>query len=418
MAGKCEENRRASVSGVKNQMQKILYLAQRVPYPPDKGDKIASFHILKHLSERAEVYLGTFADDPADMAYIPKLKEYCKEVLVLPLDPKIAKIKSLGKLLSNEALTLGYFYDARLAKWVNKTLSEQKIDKSLIFCSAMAQYVSGDAYSSLKRFAHFVDIDSDKWAQYASMGGHVKKWVYGREARLLERFEKSIAHEFDATGFVAPFEAEQFRALVPAIANKIKVIQNGTDTEFFTPNAELENPYSADEVPIVFTGAMDYFPNADAVSWFAKDIFPAVLQRFPKAVFYIVGSKPGPEVIALQTLPNVKVTGRVPDVRPYLKYASLSVAPLRAARGIQNKVLEAMAMGLQVVGTAEVIRGLAEQCAAQVVLATDEATFVQEVCALLSSPNLISSPQGRRNTVIAEYSWDTNLAPISSILSL
>jgi sugar transferase (PEP-CTERM/EpsH1 system associated) len=399
-------------------MQKILYLAQRVPYPPDKGDKIASFHILKYLSERAEVYLGTFADDPADMAYIPNLKEYCKDVLVLPLDPNVAKLKSLGKLLTNEALTLGYFYDSRLAKWVDKTLVDQNISKSLIFCSAMAQYVSGDTYSSLKRFAHFVDIDSDKWAQYAAMGNPVKKWVYGREARLLERFEKEIAHEFDATGFVAPFEANQFKALVPDIANKIKVIQNGTDTEYFSPNAELENPYSGEELSIVFTGAMDYFPNEDAVKWFAKDIFPAVLQRFPNSVFYIVGSKPGPEVLALQSLSNVKVTGRVPDVRPYLKYAALSVAPLRAARGIQNKVLEAMAMGLQVVGTAEVKRGLAEACAAHVALAFDAATFTHEVCDFLAAPNKNSSPQLRRDSVIREYSWDANLAPISSILSL
>jgi glycosyltransferase involved in cell wall biosynthesis len=163
---------------------------------------------------------------------------------------------------------------------------------------------------------------------------------------------------------------------------------------------------------------MDYFPNADAVSWFAKDIFPSVLQRFPEAVFYIVGSKPGSEVLALQGAPNVKVTGRVPDVRPYLKYAALSVAPLRAARGIQNKVLEALAMGLQVVGTAEVKRGLAESCAAQLALATDADTFAHEVCGFLSAPNTRSSPETRRGAVISEYSWDANLAPLLPILML
>jgi sugar transferase (PEP-CTERM/EpsH1 system associated) len=399
-------------------VDKVLYLVQRIPYPPDKGDKIASFNILKYLSRYTKVYLATFADDPADLAHIGKLREYCEDVIVVPLNPLWAKVRALPRLLGQDPLTLGYFYDKDLARWIDRVVESEGITKSLVFCSAMAQYLSGDKYRDMTRFAHYVDIDSDKWAQYAEMTSGLKRWVYGREAKTLEAFEKKIAREFDGVGLVAPFETQQFQRLVPDIADRIKVIQNGTDTGYFSPDHAFDTPYETGEIPIVFTGAMDYFPNADAVSWFAHEILPSVQKHVPSATFYIVGSNPGKDVLNLRNLPNVKVTGRVPDVRPYLRYAALSVAPLRAARGIQNKALEAMAMGRMVICTVEVQRGMAKQCASLVMLAKSPEEFAAAVLTGLTQADQVPTSAKLRAAVIAEYSWDANLAQLHSFLKI
>jgi sugar transferase (PEP-CTERM/EpsH1 system associated) len=399
-------------------MQKILYLAQRIPFPPDKGDKITTFNILKYLATRADVYLAAFADDSADMVHVEKLREFCKDVLIVSLEPKAAKVRALPKLLNGEALTLGYFHDSRIADWVDKTVAREGITKALIYSSAMAQYVQGPKYQHMTRLGHFADIDSDKWAQYAKMSSGIKRWVYAREARTLESFEISIAREFNVVSFVAPFEAEHFKGLAPDTSSRIKVIQNGTDVEYFCSSHDLENPYASNVYPIVFTGAMDYLPNSDAVNWFAKDIFPIIRQQIPNAMFYIVGSKPGDEVKVLEKLENVKVTGRVPDVRPYLKFGSVAVAPMRAARGVQNKALEAMAMGLEVVCTAEVKRGLSDESAQLVHAEATETAFAFRIVEILKARKPMATAQSNRAAIVNEYSWEANLQPIVDLLKL
>lgn len=399
-------------------MIKLLYLAQRIPFPPDKGDKITTFHVLKYLSQRADVYLAAFADDPMDMQYVGELEKYCRGVFIRPLDPRWAKVCALKSFARNEALTLGYFFDHKMRRWIDNTVSTQAIDQIFIYSSAMVQYVLDQKYSKTLRIGHYADIDSDKWRQYAQMHKGIKGKIYDREARLLFNFERSAANQIDHVSFVAENEAAQFREMCPELSSKIGVVENGTDTAYFDPGMTFPSPFRPESKAIVFTGAMDYFPNADAVAWFTREIFPHVLAQVPEAVFYVVGSKPGPEVRALALLPNVFVTGRVADVRPYLAHAQLAVAPLRAARGIQNKVLEAMSMGLPVACTRSVARPIHPELALLLDVADEAESFAATVARQLLAEPQPSARLHRRKLVEQHYSWVAKLGILDTLLSL
>ena len=331
-------------------MADILYLVHRLPYPPNKGDKVRSYHLLKHLAARHRVFLGTFIDDPEDEAYIEQVTAFCADLHIARLSPRLAKLRSLSGLLDNKALTLPYYRDAGLQAWVDKTLREQKIDAAIIFSSAMAQYISDPA--QVRTIVDFVDVDSAKWTQYAPNHPWPLSWLYRREGERLLAFERQVAQAAEHSFFVTDNETALFLRSAPECNGRISPMSNGVDSDFFSPEHELPSPYRADEIPLVFTGAMDYWPNVDAVTWFVQDILPRLLPNWPTLRFYIVGRSPTSAVEALAG-ERVTVTGTVPDVRPYLKHAAAVVAPLRLARGIQNKVLEAMAMGMPVVASQE-----------------------------------------------------------------
>src|SRR3954447_13488802 len=319
-------------------MEEILYLAHRIPYPPNKGDKIRSYHLLKHLSQRYRVHLGAFIDDESDRKYRNSVKSLCGETCLINLNPAIARMRSLSGFFSGEPLTLPYYRDSGLQQWINNILETRTIRMILVFSSAMAQYVS--QLEATPRIIDFVDVDSDKWMQYSSAKRWPKSWIYRRESRLLLKHERWIAENFSNSTFVSRAEADLFKQLAPNAIKKIAYFNNGVDSDYFSPEHDFQNPYMEREPVLVFTGAMDYWANVDAVDWFSRAIFPKVRMRFPKAEFFIVGARPNPVVKALAKLPGITVTGSVPDVRPYLAWASLAVAPLRIARGIQNKVLE------------------------------------------------------------------------------
>jgi sugar transferase (PEP-CTERM/EpsH1 system associated) len=387
----------------------LLFLTHRIPYPPNKGDKIRSYHLLKHMCQHYHVHLGTFIDDEDDWQYVEKVQALCADTYFGKLNPSTARIGSLTGMLSGRPLTLDYYRDGGLRRWVADVLEQHPVERFLVFSSAMAQFVPPRAVG--RRVIDFVDIDSDKWAQYADKKNWPMNMVYHREARKLLEYERRIAGEFDASLFVSQTEAQLFRTMAPEYAHKIAAFTNGVDTEYFSPDHVLANPYSAAQDAIVFTGAMDYWPNVDAVEWFAKEIFPGVLKTHPSAVFYIVGSKPTAQVQALASLPGVHVTGRVEDVRPYVAHARLAVAPLRVARGIQNKVLEAMAMAVPVVVTPQALEGICATPDAELLLADDAATFTAAVNAQLSQPNTRLGSAARA-LVIAQYGWASNLASV------
>jgi sugar transferase (PEP-CTERM/EpsH1 system associated) len=357
-------------------MKKLLYLVHRIPYPPNKGDKIRSFHFLRALAEKYQIYLGTFIDDVDDQQYVEALQSFCRETCCITLDPKVAKIKSLVGLLSGEALSLPYYRNQILQQWVDRVIQEHAIDRVLIFSSPMAQYVQ--KHAQLHFVADFVDVDSDKWRQYAESKSWPASWIYRREASKLLDFETYIAAQATTTVFVSEQESALFKTLAPMSAVKIGFVNNGVDTDFFDPELDFSSPFTHDELSIVFTGAMDYWANVDAVVWFAQQVMPWIRQRQPEAKFYIVGSKP---TRAVQQLagddPNIIVTGRVEDVRPYILHASVIVAPLRIARGVQNKVLEAMAMAKPVVVTSAAMEGVSgSNCrAGPRILITTASTF-------------------------------------------
>jgi len=390
-------------------MEGLLFLAHRIPFPPNKGDKIRSFHLLRHLSARYEIHLGAFVDDPDDWQYRDALQPYCASIKLLPLHARRAKLASLTGMLTGEALTLPYYRSRALKRWAADLARSGKVTRGLAFSSAMAQFMpTGIA----RRVLDMVDVDSDKWTQYAPTQRWPLSWVYAREGRKLAEWEARVAQEFDATLLVSDDEAALLRQRAPAARHKIGAFENGVDAEYFSPTRDYPNPYSPDVLGVVFTGAMDYWPNVDAVSWFAERIFPAVRQAVPAAQFTIVGSRPAEAVLALGRQPGVVVSGSVPDVRPWLAHAACAVAPLRIARGVQNKVLEAMAMARPVVASAQAAEGIRAEAGRDFILAQGEAEFAHAVIAQLETT---SNAAPARDCILAHYDWARNLSAIDPL---
>jgi sugar transferase (PEP-CTERM/EpsH1 system associated) len=397
-------------------VEDLLLLIHRIPYPPNKGDKIRSYHLLKHLAAHYRVHLATFVDDPDDWQYVPHVEALCASSHFARMNPLAARAKSLTALLKNRSLSLEYYRDAGMARWVRDTVAKHKIERVLVFSSAMAQYA--DACPQARRVVDFCDVDSDKWRQYADKKSFPMSWLYRYEADQLLRYERQVARDYDASLFVSAPEADLFRQLAPESTAKIGHFNNGVDTDYFSPELAHASPYAAGERALVFTGAMDYWPNVDAVEWFAKDVFPQLRARFADLRFYIVGARPSPAVQALAQQAGVVVTGTVPDVRPYIAHAAVAVAPLRIARGIQNKVLEAMAMARAVVVSPQALEGIDAEPGSELVLADDAAAFVDAVATLLAGQDSALDAIGKaaRAKVQRRYSWSSNLACIGENL--
>lgn len=390
-------------------MEGLLFLAHRIPFPPNKGDKIRSFNLLRHLSARYAIHLGAFVDDPDDWQYRDALKPYCASIKLLPLHPRRAKLASLVGLLSGEALTLPYYRNRELARWAHELAASGAVTRGLAFSSAMAQFMPAGL---ARRVLDMVDVDSDKWTQYAPTQRWPLSWVYAREGRKLAAWEARVAQDFDATLLVSHAEAALLQQRAPAAQHKIGAFENGVDADYFSPAHDYPNPYPPGVQGVVFTGAMDYWPNVDAVSWFAERIFPAVRAAVPGAQFTIVGSHPSDAVLELARQPGVVVTGSVPDVRPWLAHAACAVAPLRIARGVQNKVLEAMAMARPVVASAQAAEGIRAEAGRDFTLALGEAEFAHAVVARLQT---VSSAAPARDCILAHYDWARNLSTIDPL---
>jgi len=394
-------------------MEPLLYLVHRLPYPPNKGDKIRSYHLLRYLSRHYRVYLGTFADMDGDGAHVNALREHCAEVKVIPLSPLLARARCTAGLLRGEPLTLSWYRSPALQRWVDRTVAAHGIGKAVCFSSAMTLYLDRPGAPAL--VADFCDVDSQKWAEYADSRGWPASFIYGREARTLLAFERRIAARALACTFVTPAEAGLFARLAPECAPRVHVIGNGVDTDYFSPRTDRVNPYGNGEVPIVFTGAMDYWPNIDAVTWFAGEVMPKVAEAQPRARFYIVGMNPAGAVSALAG-PRVVVTGKVEDVRPYLQHARVAVAPLRVARGVQNKVFEAMAMGRPVVVSSVVAQGIDAAPLSEFDVAGDAREFAHKVVALMDPAAGDEMGRQARQRVVNDYEWDAQLARFGELL--
>ncbi len=279
----------------------------------------------------------------------------------------------------------------------------------------MTQYVA--EHQGLRVVADFVDVDSDKWTQYAATKPWPVSAVYAREGRRLLAFERTTAASVAATLFVSPAEAETFARLAPECADRVHSVANGVNTAFFDPELPQVSPYPPGEAPIVFTGAMDYWPNVDAVSWFEREVFPAITSANAAARLYVVGMNPTPAVQALARNAGVVVTGRVKDVRPYLRNAHVVVAPMRIGRGIQNKILEAMAMARAVVATPACTEALSARPGSELELAEHPDAFAQQVMTLLADPGRRDRiGMAARERVLADYCWEFNLARICPLL--
>ena len=395
-------------------MEPLLFLAHRLPYPPNKGDKVRSHHFLKHLARRHRVFLGTFVDDRADWPHVAPATALCAEAHVRPLRRWKAPASAAAALLRGEPLTLPYFGSRSLAQWVRRTVERERISRAFVFSSAMAQYVMD--VPGLRTVVDFVDMDSAKWADYAPRRPWPASALYRREARRLLDYEKAVAARAAASIFVTDEEARRFVAEAPQCAARVSAIRNGVDGDYFSPAQRFASPFPAGKRAIVFTGSMDYWPNMDAAVWFVREVMPLLRRQDERLHFYIVGMNPGVAVRALAEHAGTTITGRVADVRPYLQHAEVVVAPLRVARGIQNKVLEAMAMARPVVVSATCAAALCARPGVDVEVAASASEFAAKVRALIGSANARAMGERARARVLDDYVWRASFAQLDALL--
>jgi len=413
---------------------KILYLAHRVPYPPNKGDKIRTFNEIRYLSQNHDIDLLTLADDPNDLQYRKNLEKYCDRVRIYPLNTLKSKLNSLaGLVTSSSPLSAFYFYSKALQFCLDKWMAETVYDAIICFSSPMAEYMF--RCSALKEklkpgrpvpknlkpvlIMDFCDIDSRKWHQYAANSRFPNSLIYGIESRRLFKYEKMINRIFHHSVFVSNHEVDVFSSM-NIKARNLTAVPNGVDHDYFSPNARFESVPLKDKEEqkvLVFTGAMDYYANVEGVCWFCRKIFPWIRSVYPDALFYIVGSNPGSEVKALEALDGIRVTGFVDDIRPYYKQADICVIPLRIAAGVQNKVLEAMAMARPVITTEKAFEGIQGKPGVHALVEDDPRRFADKILQLLDNENKGAVLAGSaRNFILENYNWQTNITILERLL--
>lgn len=395
----------------------MLFIAHRTPFPPNKGDKIRSYNILKYLSARYTVDVAFLVEDVNDLQHLNELKEFASSIFyaVIPSYKKLTA--AISAFSHRDPISTHYFYSKKLQESIDHYFHANLPSCVFCFSSPTAEYVFQSQYFvQLQESSHLlmdlIDLDSLKWSQYAQRSNPLMRQIYKREARLLARYEEQIARMFNSLLLVS--EAEKQLCPQP-VREKVAVVPNGVDLIKFFPDQGKGK--LSDGPVIVFTGAMDYWPNVDAVTWFSKEIFSLILSQEPTVRFFIVGANPTPEVLALGRKKNIVVTGSVEDIREYIALADICVAPLRIARGIQNKVLEAMAMGKAVVATPQAIEGISAESSQQVMIANSVDAFAQAVVHLLRAKDArLLLGKRARNAMELHYSWEKNLSNLDAVL--
>ena len=397
---------------------KILFLAHRIPYPPNKGDKIRSFHELRALTERGhEVHLLAFADDPRDMGYQVDLAKICTQVEILPLQRRRANVAAMLTLAGKRPLSLGFYDQRQMRRAVAKQCAANKFDAVFVYSSTMAQYVPAELAS--RTVVDLVDVDSEKWRDYSLRNGFPMRQVYRTEWKRLKQYEHEVVTKYAHTLLTTPREAQLLDQLDEFTRRaKLRTLTNGVDLTFYRPEKwrlsmldkmpTAERQWFADpSAPrLVFTGAMDYYANVEGVKYFVEHILPLIHLQEPRAEFMIVGSNPTEEVKQFAQHTRVTVTGFVEDVRPYLHAATVCVTPLRIARGVQNKVLEAMAAGKALVASPEAIAGLHATDGEHLHIGKTPQQFAHQVVSLIRNQEARQTlGEGARSYVEEHHDW-------------
>jgi sugar transferase (PEP-CTERM/EpsH1 system associated) len=429
----------------------VLFIVHRIPYPPNKGDKIRSFNEIKYLAQKHNIYLAFLVDDEKDLSHLDELRKYCVDFNFDVIKPQWQKFKSVPYLLTKKPLSVPYFYSKKLQAAIDKRLDEAKIDAVICFSSPMAEYifrsktldvrdVQNVRIEQVKRFnmsnkrsdrtsesniprliMDFVDVDSDKWRMYAGFSKFPLSTIYRREWKTLMSYEQKIGRAFDRSIFVSDKEVELFESFCPQARNLAFAIPNGVDYEYFNPGEHSQsNKLNQHNHPsILFMGAMDYFPNEDAVLYFSREVWPLVKKAMPDAKFVVVGGKPSKGVMALSKMDKgIMVTGFVSDVREYLKTAEVFVAPLRIARGVQNKILEALAAGVPVVARPEAVQGLGN-CTGCVKIEGNSEMFALSILKFLrKSRERQQIVTDARRFLVEHHDWEKNLTRWDKLLTL
>jgi polysaccharide biosynthesis protein PslH len=387
----------------------ILFLAHRLPYPPNKGDKIRSFNELAHLAQKHNIWCAAFVDDAHDRKHVSILHRICREVAAIRLRPPQALARGLVGLLSGGTLTEAYYRSSRMHRILDAWSRRVRFDAVLAFSSSMAQYAL--AVPAPRRVIDFCDLDSDKWLQYARSSPAPYRWLYAVEARRLAQKEVEWTNRFDRAVLITRQEAEPL--IQRTDPEKIVIVGNGVALEL--ADRDLTPPAQ----PVVgFVGAMDYKPNVDAVQWFCHDIWPVVRKQVPHAIFRIVGRLPTRHVRMLADLPGVEVTGTVREVQRYVDGFRVSVAPLRIGRGLQNKVLEAMSAARPVVLTSLAACGIAANDGEHYLVADTPEDFAARVVLLLNDGGKAHRIGRAAHRFVADhYHWPAEMGKLEAVLT-
>jgi sugar transferase (PEP-CTERM/EpsH1 system associated) len=384
----------------------VLYLTHRVPFPLDKGDRIRNAHLLRQLAARGRVWLGCLADEFVEPETHLELKRLCEQVVILRVDV-IGRLFRTGlSLLTGHSLSEGWFADVVLRRVLRAWASETTFRAAIVSASSLAPYLQRDGLERTPAFVDLVDVDSQKWLDFAIASRPPKKWLYKLEASRVRALEAQLPQWARAVSVVSRAEADIYDAF--AGAGAATVATNGVDLEYFRPSETSPSGLSC-----VFVGAMDYFPNVDGAVWFASEVWPLIREKFPTAEFRIVGRKPAHAVKALASLPGVFVTGSVPDVRPFVASSTVVVAPLRLARGVQNKVLEALAMGKPVIAAPPALAALGTVPGKDVLPVTAPAEWVSAVSELFTNTAKCRAlGEAGRRYVETHHHWERCLEPL------
>ncbi|BBM84815.1 TIGR03087 family PEP-CTERM/XrtA system glycosyltransferase [Candidatus Uabimicrobium amorphum] len=374
---------------------KILFIAHRIPFPPNKGEKIRTFHQLRYLNNKHDVFLCFIVDDKRDLGYTACLNDYCNKMVFTFISTFYNKCKALlMSLFSQKPLTLRFFYSKTLQQRVHQILTEEQFDLVIASCSSVAQYIP---QSFKPKVMDLIDIDSDKWLQYAQFTSFPKRKIYQQEAKRMAKYEKHLLDTWERCYVISPQEAQ-----IVDGEKRLHVLANGVDLDYF------DNLYENRGCDIVFVGTMNYFPNVDAMIYFCNEIWPYVVKKHPKVKLYIVGRDPSPCISELRS-DNIIVTGAVEDIRLYLQKAKLAIAPIRIARGVQNKVLEYIACGLPCVISPQAAEGIdLSNLDSGIWIENNATTFAQRINSCLEEN--IEIPTTRREIFAQKYSWETHLA--------
>jgi sugar transferase (PEP-CTERM/EpsH1 system associated) len=398
---------------------RVFFITQRVPHPPDRGDKIATANQVRHLARAHEVHVFCIADGQADLAHVAPLRATVASVTAVPVSPWRARLRAAWALVTGASLSVAMLSEPRLRRAVARAAAATPPDLVIVYSSNVAQHAL--ALRGVPRIMNFADLDSRKFADLGRAGRFPMRLLYALEGRRLLVWERRIAHEFSHSLLCTQAEVAEFRALIPGAP--VSWFGNGVDLDYFAPvsappDPDLPDPNPPDPNLLVFTGVMNYEANADAMLWFCAEVLPRIRARHQAVRLAIVGSSPSDAVRRLGALPGVTVTGRVPDVRPWLGRAAVFVAPMRLARGIQNKVLEAMASGVPVVASTAAWRGTGLAAGDGIVPAATAEAFADAVLDLLADPQRRAA-LGRRARAAMErdFTWAAQFARLDAVIA-
>ena len=376
----------------------ILLVTHRFPYPPDKGDRIRSWRLVQALSKVGAVRLATGAAEPVSLAHADAVRAVVADLAIAPLG-RARWLRAAWSVAAGRSLTEGLFAAPALGDTVRRWHAERPFDIAVAFCSSVVPVL--ELLPNVPALVDLVDVDSEKFRQYAAAAAWPKRQVFALEARRVRALERrAAAHALTTVLCTAP-EAALFRGIAPTA--RVEAIPNGVDGAFFAPQPEtLEVPDSC-----AFVGAMDYRANVEGAEWFVREVWPLVRARRPNATFAIVGRDPTPVVRALAAVPGVTVTGAVPDVRPHVAGAAVAIVPLRVARGIQNKALEALAMGRALLATPAALAGLDVRPGIEAVAAETPAEWAAALLHLLDHPAARAAlGAAGREYALGRHGWD------------